>query len=90
MADLYREVAGLRCRAVLDDLSAYLDGELAPERLRQLEAHVQGCDWCERFGGRFGAVVTRFREALAEPAPVPDDVGARLRERLRAARLAEG
>lgn len=90
MADLDREVAGVRCREVLAELSAHLDGELAPERVRQLEAHVRGCDWCERFGGRFSGVVTRFREALAEPAPLPQGVGARLRARLDVVRRAEG
>jgi anti-sigma factor RsiW len=83
MADLDREVAGIRCREVLAELSAYLDGELAPERAAQLEAHVHGCDWCERFGGRFGGVMKAFRDGLGEPAPVAGDVRARLWERLR-------
>jgi hypothetical protein len=46
-----REVAGLRCTQVLAHLSDYLDGELDPQTRAQVEAHVQGCDWCERFGG---------------------------------------
>jgi anti-sigma factor RsiW len=83
MADLDRDVAGVRCREVLADLSSYLDGDLLPERVRQLEAHVQGCDWCERFGGRFSGVVRAFREGLGSPAPVPEGMQARLRARLR-------
>jgi anti-sigma factor RsiW len=82
MADLDREVAGVRCRDVLADLSAYADGELPPARAAQLEAHVRGCDWCERFGGRFGGVMKAFRDGLGEPAPVAGDIRARLRARL--------
>ena len=83
MADLDRDVAGVRCREVLAELSAYLDGELPSERVRQLEAHVQGCDWCERFGGRFSGVVRAFREGLGAPDPVEHSVRGRLRDRLR-------
>ncbi|MCU0620115.1 MAG: zf-HC2 domain-containing protein [Gemmatimonadales bacterium] len=91
MPDLDREVAGVRCREVLAELSALVDGDLPEERVAQLSAHVRGCDWCERFGGRFGAVMTRFRAALAEAEPLPGDVGARLRARVHAAmEAAEG
>ena len=83
MADLDRVVAGVRCREVLAELSSYLDGELAPWRARQLEEHVQGCDWCERFGGRFGGVMRAFRDGLGEPEPVAAGVQERLRQRLR-------
>jgi anti-sigma factor RsiW len=63
-----REVAGLRCTQVLAHLSDYLDGELDPQTRAQVEAHVQGCDWCERFGGRFAQTVTRLKQAQAPPA----------------------
>ncbi|MEZ4455715.1 MAG: zf-HC2 domain-containing protein [Gemmatimonadales bacterium] len=82
MADLERTVAGLRCREVLADLSNYLDGELPAERAARIEAHVAGCDWCERFGGRFGAVVGEVRRTLADPAPLPSAAADRLAERL--------
>ena len=83
MPDRDRRVAGVRCREVLADLSAYLDGELLPERRRHIEEHLKGCDWCERFGGEFSAVVTAFREALRQPAPPDPNVRRRLRERLK-------
>ncbi len=83
MPELERLVAGIRCREVLADLSDYLDGQLAEERVRQIEAHVRDCDWCERFGGEFAAVVKSFREQLAEAEPLAGAVGDRLRERLR-------
>lgn len=83
MPDPERRVAGLRCREVLAELSAYLDGELTPERRRHIEEHLKGCDWCERFGGEFAGMVTAFREALSQPAPPSSEVQRRLLERLR-------
>lgn len=82
MPDPDRVVAGLSCRTVLTDLSAYVDGELAPGRVAQIEDHLRGCDWCERFGGEFAGVVRAFRRSLHEAAPVDASVVARLRARL--------
>ncbi len=77
-----RSVAGIRCSEVLDDLSDYLDGELTDERVRRIEAHLQGCDWCERFGGDFGHAIGSLRTALASPPAAPTGVHSRLMERL--------
>jgi anti-sigma factor RsiW len=76
-------VAGVRCNDVLADLSAYLDGDLPAERRRHIEAHLKGCDWCERFGGEFSAVVPAFRQALSRPTDPDPEVRQRLRERLK-------
>jgi len=84
LPDPERLVAGLRCREVLADLSDYFDGELPPERVAQIDAHLAGCDWCERFGGRFAAVVRAFRAGLREADPLDADTARRLRVRLRA------
>ncbi len=83
MADLDRVVAGVACREVLAEHSAWMDGELTEARATQLAAHVHGCDQCERFGGRFGDVLRAFRAGLGVPDPVEAGVAARLRERLR-------
>lgn len=77
-----RVVAGLACRDVLADLSAYLDGELPAERVSRIQAHLAGCDWCERFGGEFTDVVRAFRAHLKEAEPVNDALAARLRAHL--------
>jgi anti-sigma factor RsiW len=77
-----REVAGLRCSAVLAQLSSYLDGELAPAARAAVEAHVRGCDACTRFGGAFAGVVRRLRVELGADT-VPDAVRARLDAALR-------
>ena len=87
MADPEREVGGLRCREVLARLSEYLDDELAPAERAAVEGHVRGCDWCERFGGQFGATIGALRQELASPPPLAAVVAERLSEGLRARRL---
>ena len=56
-----REVAGIRCGAVLALLSDYLDGDISEEDRRRVEAHVAGCNVCERFGVRFATAVQTLR-----------------------------
>jgi anti-sigma factor RsiW len=75
-----RIVAGLRCSVVMERLSDYVDGELAPDARAQVEAHVRGCDWCERFGGEFASAVRALRERLM--TDLPDGARERLRRRL--------
>lgn len=77
-----REVAGLRCSQVLAGLTEYLEGGLDPALRRRVEAHVGGCDLCERFGGAFGGVVKAIRSSASEP---PREVLDRLEARLRPA-----
>ena len=77
-----RQIAGMTCGEVLAGLSDFLDGELAEARRRQVVAHLRGCDWCEKFGGRFTEVITALRRELREPEALDADVAARLRDRL--------
>ena len=54
----------------VDDLSAFLDGELAPEEQSSVDLHVAGCGSCTTILDRFRGV----RDLLAAlPRPVPDD-----------------
>jgi anti-sigma factor RsiW len=85
-----RLVAGLRCREVLEVLSDYLDGDLTDEQVARVQAHLAGCDWCERFGGRFSAVVRAFRAGLGMAPPLESAVAARLRAGLDRALVAPG
>lgn len=68
-----QEVAGLKCSEVLVDLSAYVDGELDDARREKIDAHLAGCDRCERFGGAFGVTVGDLRRLLGGDAPDDDD-----------------
>ncbi len=83
MPTLDRMVAGMRCREVLAELSDFVDDALTEERAAQIRAHVQDCDWCERFGGEFAAVIKSFRRGLAVADPIDPGVERRLRERMR-------
>ena len=60
-----REVAGIRCGEVLARLSDYLDDELPMSERRRVEAHLRGCDVCERFGGEMAELVALLRRHLA-------------------------
>jgi hypothetical protein len=75
-----RLIAGLWCGDVLAALPDWLEGGLSPELQAAARAHLAGCDWCERFGGRYGAVVTALR-AEVRPA-MPAGAAQRLDERL--------
>jgi anti-sigma factor RsiW len=84
MADLDRLVAGLRCREVLGLLSGYIDGELSQAQVARVEAHVRGCDWCERFGGQFAERVALVRRELGVPDRLEPMRVERLRQAMRA------
>jgi anti-sigma factor RsiW len=62
-------------------LSAYLDGELDPERMRMVEAHLATCAFCREAL----AALRAGDAALADLAPTPSapDLRPRLRRRLR-------
>lgn len=78
-----RDVAGLRCSDVMAELSRYLEGDLAPERSAQIEAHVSECQACADFGKGFARLIEAVRTRLGEPEPVPADVAVRLKAALR-------
>lgn len=77
-----RRVGGLWCGEVLERLPDLVEGELTPQELERVRAHVEGCDWCARFGGRYAALVGALREG--EVAPAPEGLADRLRRRLAA------
>ncbi len=83
MPDLDRMIAGLRCRDLLSLLSDYVDGELSAEVVGRVDAHLQGCVHCEKFGGEYGALVGELKSRLKAPT-VHSDVRARLANRMEA------
>lgn len=69
MPEGQRHVAGLWCGDVLACLPDLVDGALDPATEAAVRAHVGGCDWCERFGGRYGGLVAALRGSPAPPIP---------------------
>lgn len=67
---------GPTCREVLDVLTEYLEGALAPVEHARVAAHLEECDGCERFLNQLTSTVAATG-ALREDA-VPDDVRERL------------
>jgi anti-sigma factor RsiW len=70
----------MNCLEVRDSLSAWLDGELAPEVRALVDRHLQGCAGCRRELAQLEAL----EEALGAlpvmaPAGLPDQVLSRLR-----------
>lgn len=77
-----RDVAGLRCGEVLAEMSDFLDGDLGTARRAQIEAHLRGCDVCERFGGAFSAAIQALRQGGFQPSIEAPAAFERLRLRL--------
>lgn len=61
-----RHIGGLGCGEVLVRLSDYLDGALSADERAKVDAHIAGCDACERFGGAFATAVKALRELARE------------------------
>jgi anti-sigma factor RsiW len=77
-----REVAGLWCSQVLAYLSEFHDNELPPGTQAQIEAHLAGCDWCEKFGTQFSTMMSEVVKQFAVPEPLSESLQTRLREAL--------
>lgn len=77
----------MKCKDVIRELSEYLDGNLDESLVAEIHRHMEHCDDCR-------LVVDTTRKTIRiycnqEPAPLPDDVSARLRKALEA-RLGRG
>lgn len=71
-----------QCEQRLIELSAYLEGDLTPEKMVELDAHLATCECC-------GDMATSLRRAIAlcrsdEARRLPADVQAKALERVRA------
>lgn len=67
-----REIAGIRCTEILAKLDDYVDGNLSPELVAQINKHLSQCQWCAQFGGEYAAVVTKLQQPLLEERGVCD------------------
>lgn len=85
-----RIVAGLSCSDVMEDLSAFLDGDLPVDRREAIGGHVSACALCGTFGEEFATMLAAAREQLGTPDQVPVDVETRLATALVGQRDNEG
>jgi anti-sigma factor RsiW len=65
------------CRELIDILDDYLDGALAPEFVRDLERHLEGCAPCRAYIATYRK--TREVGAAATRVDMPQEMKARLR-----------
>lgn len=73
-----RQIAGLWCHEVLEQLYDYIDDELDLEHRSRVEAHLERCSVCATFGGEAGAVARAVRRELAPPDTVSTELRAKL------------
>lgn len=76
-----------RCRALLEQLSRYIDNDLSPAERRTLTAHLRRCPCCQTMADSLKHTVDACRKAGA--ARLPADVRVRARARI-ATLLASG
>ncbi len=69
------------CEELLESLSAYIDGDLAPALCRELEKHLEGCDNCRVVLNTTKRTIELVR-LPDEKSDLPDDVRERLFKRL--------
>ena len=77
------------CRVIQKHLSAYVDGELEPSRMLEVEQHLGMCGECEVARSCLGAVRREVRARVATP-PAPVYLRARVESALRHADLQDG
>jgi anti-sigma factor RsiW len=70
----------MNCRGIIYELSSYLDGDLGPDAIVEMEIHLARCEDCR-------VIVDTTRKTIeiychAEPVPLPEDFAARLHEAL--------
>jgi anti-sigma factor (TIGR02949 family) len=71
----------LSCEELLGSLSAYIDGDLAPDLCQELEKHLEGCDNCRVVLNTTKRTIELVR-LPDEKSDLPDDVRERLFKRL--------
>jgi anti-sigma factor RsiW len=77
----------MSCQQTRESLSAYVDGELSPERAMETATHLSSCEECAREYEHLLATVRTLREELVRHR-APDVLRARVRSALREEHLA--
>jgi anti-sigma factor RsiW len=62
----------MTCREVVELVSDYIDGALAPEDQVRLEEHLSGCDHCTEYVAQMRATVRTTAVAVGELELHPD------------------
>ncbi|MGE5198870.1 MAG: anti-sigma factor family protein [Rhodospirillaceae bacterium] len=75
-----KTTASDRCRALLEQLSRYIDDELTPAQRRTLSAHLRRCPCCQSMADSLRHTVETCRKAGT--ARLPADVRVRARARI--------
>ena len=58
-----------RCRALFEELSLYLDGDLTPVRRRTVERHIKTCTCCAMMDRRLRLTLAACRAEAARRPP---------------------
>jgi len=72
----------MKCRKIISHLNAYVDGELPERRRRTVEAHLAGCESCQKRFEEIRDLAELFEGTLPVP-PVPDGFAARIMAKAR-------
>lgn len=70
----------MNCRGVLRELTDFLDGELSPEDVAEVERHLADCDDCRWIVDTTKKTIQFY--CSSEPLPLPEDVRGRLHQAL--------
>lgn len=70
----------MRCKNVVRELSSYLNGELEPGFMADLERHLKNCEDCRLVVDTTKKTIQIF--CNAEPVPLPADMRDRLHQAL--------
>jgi len=54
------------CRAIMDRLSEYIDGELTAQERSDVDAHLRGCATCRRYLGRLRFAVKAAKSLASD------------------------
>ena len=60
------------CSGVVEHLSDYLDGELEPQMLTEVEAHLEECEDCKHCAEEIRATIDMIRKNVSRLLPETD------------------
>ncbi len=70
------------CNQLLDNLSAFVDGELREELCQEIQQHIDECENCQVVVDTLRKTIYLVKSNAAEPVDLPADVRERLFHRL--------